>query len=652
MDKGFKKIDGFASSMISALLSTLVTAHYTLNDKYVGVQLFQYPFDDIKQECIDFLGPNGYGWVQTSPVAAHAASSFDGQTFPWYLAYQPVAYQIGNRLGTLGQFANMTRVCRDSGVDVVVDVVLNHFSYAGHSGSTIGIDQTWSSATSQESFPSSNFNSGSFHDSVCNGPVNYSSRTVPTQTMTWNQWNCRAAGEDPNVQLLDVATDNSNVQSAIASYLNLLLSYGVVGFRTDLATFIDPADWAAIQLKLNLNYKGNVPFFVQEVYSLPDTNDLTTVTNKDYRSLGRVYNVEGYTQNVGKSFRNYQGMTADLAYSSVTAAAAFADPAHSGTFIENHDQERNQDGQAFLPLSRLSGSNYNQAIAFNILYPFGLTTVHSGYKFTWNGGDDFHRESPVSAPSDDDGMIKPVGIVNGICPDAWYCQHRWTSVYPLIKVRNFIGDTPATPIKDNGFGSNQIYWTNPGKAFVAINNAASNPMTKSVFTGLAQGVYCNMAKGSAKNGQCVSYAGGQSESYTVGANGNVILNAQPSSTIVLYAGLDGSLSTAGAVPTSPTPSTQATVNFRVVHQTAFGDAVYVVGTFNNWNSCNAIACTWSSGNVWNCGSISVPINSLQEWKPIVYGSGSSRTCTNPIWSGQSNRKFLAADQLTSTTMAF
>ncbi|KAJ3324206.1 hypothetical protein HDV06_000245 [Boothiomyces sp. JEL0866] len=638
--------------MASVLLLSLVNAHYTLNDKYVGVQLFQYPFDDIKNECANFLGPNGYGWVQTSPVAAHASSSFDGQTYPWYLAYQPVSYQVGNRLGTIDQFANMTKVCRDHGVDVVVDVVLNHFSYVGHSGSTIGIQQSWSSMANQESFSNSSFTAVSFHDGVCNGPVSYSPTFVPGKSKTWNQWNCRPAGEDPNVQLIDVATDNANVQSTIASYLNLLLANGVAGFRTDLATFIDPVDWAAIQAKLNLNYKGNVPYFVQEAYSLPDTGDLTTDTGKDYRSLGRVYNVEGYVQNVGKAFRNYQGMTADLAYSSVASAAAFADSLHSGTFIENHDQERNQDGQSFLPLSRLSGSNYNQAIAFNILYPFGLPTVHSGYKFTWNGGDDFHRETPVSAPSYDDGMLKPVGISNGICPDAWLCQHRWSSVYPLIKVRNFIGSTPATPIKDNGFGSNQIYWTNPGKAFVAINNAASTTMTNTVFTGLAPGVYCNIAKGSASSGQCVSYDGGQSESYTVDANGKVQLNAIPSSVVVLYAGTDGYLSTSGSAPPSPPPATQATVNFRVVHQTSFGDSVYVVGTFNNWNTCKAISCSWSSGNVWNCGSVTLPLTSFHQWKPIVFGSGSSTSCTNPIWSSQPNHKFLAADQLTATSMAF
>jgi hypothetical protein len=34
----------------------------------VGVQLFQWPFADIAKECVDFLGPNGYAFVQTSPV--------------------------------------------------------------------------------------------------------------------------------------------------------------------------------------------------------------------------------------------------------------------------------------------------------------------------------------------------------------------------------------------------------------------------------------------------------------------------------------------------------------------------------------------------------------------------------------------------------
>lgn len=34
----------------------------------VGAQLFQWPFSDIAKECKEFLGPNGYAFVQTSPV--------------------------------------------------------------------------------------------------------------------------------------------------------------------------------------------------------------------------------------------------------------------------------------------------------------------------------------------------------------------------------------------------------------------------------------------------------------------------------------------------------------------------------------------------------------------------------------------------------
>ncbi|KAI8892225.1 glycoside hydrolase superfamily, partial [Globomyces pollinis-pini] len=95
----------------------------------VGVQLFQWPFNDIARECTDFLGPNGYGWVQTSPVSAHVRDGFDGEKFPWYLAYQPMAYKIGNRLGTEEEFSQMVKTCRAAGVEVVVDVVLNHFAY-------------------------------------------------------------------------------------------------------------------------------------------------------------------------------------------------------------------------------------------------------------------------------------------------------------------------------------------------------------------------------------------------------------------------------------------------------------------------------------------------------------------------------------------
>jgi hypothetical protein len=65
--------------LFTSVLPLVANAQYELNDKAVGVQLFMWNFNDIAKECTEFLGPNGFSYVQTSPVQIHAKNAFDGQ---------------------------------------------------------------------------------------------------------------------------------------------------------------------------------------------------------------------------------------------------------------------------------------------------------------------------------------------------------------------------------------------------------------------------------------------------------------------------------------------------------------------------------------------------------------------------------------------
>ncbi len=187
----------------------------------------------------------------------------------------------------------------------------------------------------------------------------------------------------------------------------------------------------------------------------------------------------------------------------------------STTFIENHDKERDPGGDFHYALSRLNdGWWYKQAQAFNILYPYGLPIVHSGYRFEYYGGERIKRESPVSAPYDANGMIKSVGnIVGNVCSNGWMCQHRWSEIFPLVRVRNYIGQglNYLVPIYTNGQGSNQINFNVPGRGFVAINSAQNGQwnenQSQSIYTGLPQGRYCNMVYAYAANGKCNLWPG-------------------------------------------------------------------------------------------------------------------------------------------------
>lgn len=46
----------------------------------------------------------------------------------WWTRYQPVSYKIFSRSGDRAMFQEMVKTCREAGVDIVVDGVLNHMA--------------------------------------------------------------------------------------------------------------------------------------------------------------------------------------------------------------------------------------------------------------------------------------------------------------------------------------------------------------------------------------------------------------------------------------------------------------------------------------------------------------------------------------------
>jgi alpha-amylase len=95
-----------------------------VDDRRVIVQLMEWKYDDIAKECEEFLGPYGYGGLQTSPVSENAV--IDRR--PWWERYQPVSYKLVTRSGNEEQFRNMVDTCNKAGVRVYIDIVINHMS--------------------------------------------------------------------------------------------------------------------------------------------------------------------------------------------------------------------------------------------------------------------------------------------------------------------------------------------------------------------------------------------------------------------------------------------------------------------------------------------------------------------------------------------
>lgn len=76
------------------------------------VQLFEWKWKDIADECENFLSPRGYGGVQISPPNENAIII----NRPWYERYQPISYSLKTRSGDENDFLDMTTRCNAVGV--------------------------------------------------------------------------------------------------------------------------------------------------------------------------------------------------------------------------------------------------------------------------------------------------------------------------------------------------------------------------------------------------------------------------------------------------------------------------------------------------------------------------------------------------------
>ena len=243
---------------------------YENGQKGAIVELFGWPFDDIAEEC-EFLGNAGYMAVKVFP-ASESILTFDtvenGELNPWWFIYQPVSYRLHSRMGDKKQFKNMINKCRQHGVRVYSDAVINHMAgngndmYADHrnnAGSCVhwgpkagsAGSPWWTTGWQYENnaytgkrpgleFPSVPYTASDFH---CERSLN-----------SWTDANILNTGWLSG--LTDLNTEKEYVQQRIADYITDMLSMGVSGIRVDAAKHIAPIDLAAIFKKLKDNLGG------------------------------------------------------------------------------------------------------------------------------------------------------------------------------------------------------------------------------------------------------------------------------------------------------------------------------------------------------------------------------------------------------------
>jgi alpha-amylase len=284
------------------------------------VHLFEWNWQDIAQECEQFLGPNGYAAVQVSPPNEHIQGS------QWWTRYQPVSYVLQSRGGNRGQFIDMVSRCKAVNVDIYVDAVINHMA----SGSGTG---TAGSAYGNKSYPA--YSPQDFHNTCA----------IKDYNNRWEVQNCELVG------LTDLNTSANYVQTSIAGFLNDLTNIGVAGFRFDASKHMAVEDIQGVMSKVN-----GTPLVFQEVIDQGGE----AISASEYTSVGLVTEFK-YSTQLGNTFRN--GNLASL--KNFGEGWGFMASSSAVVFVDNHDNQRGHGGAGNV-ITFEDGRLYDLANVFNL----------------------------------------------------------------------------------------------------------------------------------------------------------------------------------------------------------------------------------------------------------------------------------------------
>ncbi|CAE7229032.1 unnamed protein product [Rhizoctonia solani] len=411
------------------------------NDKKIIVQMFGWNWNSIAEECVQFLGPAGVGFVQVNPPQEHLSGD------QWWVDYQVVSYQLQSKRGSRSEFAAMVGKCKGAGVKVMVDTIWNHMAGVDNGVGTAGTQ------FSHYNYPGL-YSWNDFH---------HCGLTNNDDIQNWGDteqiWNCELSN------LADLNSNSEYVQSKLAEFTNDLLSLGVDGLRLDAAKHIHPWDIGQV-----INRLSRKPGYITQ--EIVDTSGSMVGM---YTGIGDIQEFR-YPEALrdafgGNGIAGLRGMENRGWLSSSSA----------NVFVTNHDQEH--DGAV---LSYKSGSNiYTLAHVFMLSYPYGTPTILSSYTF---------NDKNEGAPNGAYGTCYGAGGVNG-----WLCQHRWTPIAGLIGFYNQVGSAGLTNWEQ---GSNQQIAFGRGNAgFVGINNEDWE-WTRTFQTSLPSGTYCDVASGKKEGNSC------------------------------------------------------------------------------------------------------------------------------------------------------
>lgn len=441
-------ITGFAvvgNASASSESSNSQSSNLTLNRKGVIVTAFQQNWKSIAQECKTTYGPEGVSYVQVSPPNEHVSGT------QWWTSYQPVSYKLKSKLGDKDGFKKMITTCKDAGVGIIADAVINHMTGAGDTH-TEGVGGSQYSAKDQ-SFPDAGYKKDDFHQDA---------RNIEHYNNAEEVWNRRLVG------LLDLDTSKQNVRETLGKYFAHLLELGVAGFRIDAVKHISPTDMAAIKAEAAKQSGKNADeiWWMQE--TIGDPSEAKGIQPDQHLNEGEVNEFQ-YSYRLKSDF---YGSISNL--KNITDGLVPSDKA--SIFVTNWDTPRENYVRT---LTYKDGPRYELANAFMLGYPYGNPNIYSGYRFENGRKDD-------GAPGATEDKVEDVDCSP---TTGWQCTQRWTSIRGMIGFFNAVNGAQVTNWQDDG--NNNIAFSRAGKGFLAINNT---PNAKKVLynTDLPNGDYCNV----------------------------------------------------------------------------------------------------------------------------------------------------------------
>ena len=596
-----------ASALAATLAAAFSGAAFALNPGDTSVQMFEWSWNDLATECTQFLGPQGYGGVQISPP--HAAKV----TGNWWDVYQPVNYvALTSKMGTPAQLQSMINTCHAAGVRVYADVVVNQM--AGDSG-TATDGSTWNAATLAYPY----FSASDFHAACDIQSADYNAAAGRS-----NVQNCRLVG------LPDLNSESSYVRGQVVNYLNALLSLGFDGFRLDAAKHQAAASLQAIMSSVRSTHpstsQGEAIWVTQEI--VPDGE----VIRSDYFPIGTVNEFQ-FTYAMRDAWRNLNGSSPSTiptmmgTWNNWGGTWGFVQPANATVFVNNWDTERNGSS---LDASNYTGATndtqgshrYDLANIFMLAQGYGEAQLHSGFRFT-NPDQDRPSASPYA------NGVAQVNV-------NWDFIHRWGDIAPMVKFRSAAhGQAQANWVAGS---ANQIAFGRGNVGFVALNNSTS-AWSRSFYTGLPAGTYCNIVHG-VKNAAGTACA---SDTVTVDASGNasITVAADGGATVPAVAIYTGQAITGSGAGGG---TTTCAVTFTIANaSTVMGQNLYVVGNqaaLGNWTPGSGVALTiqGAGANVPWTGTVALPASTAMQYKYVKWNGSAA------VWEGNQstssgNREF-------------